>query len=167
MDMKYCSIEWTTHGTCVTFNDGAHVEAWPHPTDHHYNVIAHRCGYGDDVARYCREHELAHVIVGERFHHGTSNVLWHMAHPAFQLAVGCVLLEEIAAQALQRWARANERPIVAGCDWDELKQYFLQCADALDRDFNEREQHDSDSRASARPEEGSAPASQRMFHLHD
>lgn len=35
------------------------------------------------------------------------------------------LFEEMAVQTFQRWMRANERPILAGVDWDALK------ADAL------------------------------------
>lgn len=39
--------------------------------------------------------------------------------------------EEIAAQVLQRWLRANERPIVSGVDWDAMKRDALELLGAV------------------------------------
>src|SRR3954468_21345368 len=66
MRMKYCSIEWTQDGAATTFDGDIRCPSTPHDT-HHYHVIAHRCGCGDDVRQYCRDHELAHVILSEWF----------------------------------------------------------------------------------------------------
>lgn len=93
----------------------------------HYHVIAHRSGYADDVLTYCREHELAHHVIAQEIWGRPSIVLWALAHgmePQKPFAV----FEELAAQILQRWARANERPIVADVDWDGLRGKFLELA---------------------------------------
>lgn len=122
--MKYCDIIWTPEGCVTRFPDGAEVEAHPHPEMPHYHVISHRCGYGDDVMRYCREHELAHIFVSERLMNAPSYVLSTLAHGEKQ-DLGIVLYEEMAAQQMQRWVRANERPILSGANWDNLKRDFL------------------------------------------
>lgn len=59
--MKHCLFEYTPEGA-RTYILGHPVEAHPHHTPH-YHVIAHRCGYGDDVMAYCREHEFCHNFV--------------------------------------------------------------------------------------------------------
>jgi hypothetical protein len=123
--LTHCSIEWTDHGCVTRFPDGAEVGAYPHPEQPHYHVIAHRCGYGDDLLAYCREHEFCHALVAERFYDDVSFVLFPLAHK-LKPPGGFALLEEIAAQTLQRWLRANERPILAGCDWDALKRDALE-----------------------------------------
>lgn len=130
--LDHCTVEWTAEGARVAFIDTvpARLEtcAYPHPDQPHYHVIAHRCGYGDDLLGYCREHELAHALVAQCF--GTSRpscVLLAQAR-GDDPPRGLAMLEELAAQALQRWVRANERPILAGLDWDRLKAVFLSCA---------------------------------------
>lgn len=122
--LKFCEIEFNDWGCETRFPDGAVVSAWPHPEQPHYHVIAHRLGYGDDLMAYCREHEVAHAMIAERLHDAPSVVLWGLSHGE-KIPKGPGLYEEIAAQTLQRWLRANERPILSGCDWDKLK------ADAL------------------------------------
>lgn len=138
---------WTEQGALTVFpsadglyrlhGDAAYsTEAYPHPDDHHYHVIAHRCGYGDDLLAYCREHELAHALVAQCIGASRpSTVLWHQARMLGPAPVGLSIFEEIAAQALQRWVRANERPILAGADWDAIKLTFLGYAEALGREL--------------------------------
>lgn len=128
--LRYCSIEWTERGARVRFLGGAETEAWPHPDDHHYYVISHRLGYGDDVLAYCREHELAHAFIAQELMDAPSYVLRMLARgatPDPKLAV----IEEILVATLLRWVRANERPIVADCDWDQLKAKFLAYVEQL------------------------------------
>lgn len=129
LSLRYCSIEWTEEGARVVFPGGdgaqaAETEAYPHPQNHHYSVISHRVGYGDDLLGYCREHELAHAVVAQEFFDAPSYVLEHMARrtsPDRRMAV----LEEMAVATLQRWVRANERPIIGDCDWDRIKAEFV------------------------------------------
>lgn len=128
--LTFCSIEWTQRGACVTFPSGRNTEAYPHPEEPHYHVIAHRCGYGDDLLAYCREHELAHCVVMEHLFAQPSFVLNAQVH-GIVLESGVSALEELAAQALQRWARTNERPIIGGIDWDRMRTTFLFHADRL------------------------------------
>ena len=54
--MKYHTVTTDGWTTTVTFKDGATCTAVPSMSPH-YHVIAHRCGYGDDLGRYCYEHE--------------------------------------------------------------------------------------------------------------
>lgn len=130
VSLRFCSIEWTERGALTTFPDGGSTEAFPHPEQPHYHVIAHRCGYGDNLLAYCREHELAHIVVAEELCGGASPVLLAQSS-GFDLAPGEDVLEELAAQALQRFVRANERPIVGGVEWDRLRSLFVAYADAL------------------------------------
>jgi hypothetical protein len=121
--LQYARIEWTPEGATSWFPGAASYSTRPHETPHYY-VIAHRCGYGDDVIAYAREHDFCHHFVAERLQRRPSQVL-------AALAIGRepdpieALIEEMAVQMFQRWLRANERPIVGGVDWDALK------ADAL------------------------------------
>lgn len=123
--LKYCNIStddgWRTR---VYFPDGSFCDAVPHDT-HHYHVISHRCGYADNIGQYCFEHEVAHELVAEFFWDIPSPVLMGVA--CGQMMTGLeAALEELMAQTLQRFARAGERPIIGGVDWDTLKARFLQ-----------------------------------------
>lgn len=121
--LRHSILDFTDEGCITYFQDGTSIGAAPHDT-HHYHVVSHRLGYGDDVLAYCREHELAHLFTEERLHDRPSRVLWELAHGRLlNGADACV--EEIAAQVFQRWVRAHERPIVAGLPWDALKIDFL------------------------------------------
>jgi hypothetical protein len=120
---RYAAVELTAQGCVTHFLDGTSYGAHPHDT-HHYAVIAHRCGYGDDLLAYCREHEICHLLVEEWLHDRPSRILWGLAHGE-PLAPHEAAYEEIAAQALQRWVRAAERPIIGGVDWDALKHRAL------------------------------------------
>lgn len=122
------SVEYTPDGCVTRYRDGASYGAQPHDT-HHYHVIAHRCGYGDDILAYCREHETAHHIVSEWIVGHPSHVIWSLAHGG-EPHQGVATLEEMAAQQFQRWLRANERPIIGGVDWDILKARALALLDA-------------------------------------
>lgn len=121
--LKYCSVYFEPWGCRVQFPGGEEATAIPHNTPH-YRVIAHRLGYGDDTLAYCHEHELCHELVAEFLHDRPSSVLWNVA-------IGRPLTgpesayEEIAAQTFQRFLRANERPIVGGVRWDEMKARAL------------------------------------------
>lgn len=123
--LKYCAVIYYPWGCETVFHDGRTWPAIPHPELPHYHVIAHRCGYGDDVLAYCREHEVCHHLVAEWFHDTRSGVLWNLAHDLPQSDSAAGVLEEIAAQTLQRFIRANERPIVADVDWDGLRTRAL------------------------------------------
>lgn len=121
--LKFCVIEPTEPGCRVFFEDGTFCDAHAHYTPH-YHVISHRCGYGDDVVAYAREHEFAHCFMEERLHDRASLALWAVAHGKM-LSGHRSAYEEIAAQTFQRWLRANERPILSGVDWDGLKRDAL------------------------------------------
>jgi len=123
IELRYATVSYTENGCVSWFKDGKFWGAHPHDT-HHYAVIAHRCGYGDDLLAYCREHEVCHHLITEWLYDGPSPVIWGLAHgeemPAYHAA-----LEEMGAQTLQRFIRANERPIIGGVNWDGLKTYAL------------------------------------------
>lgn len=124
-------VEWTDDGCITRYPDGTSYRALPHHDDHHYTLIAARCGYRPDHdgrLQYCVEHEAAHHMVSEWIAGHRSQVLWPLAH-GYEPMPSEAVLEEMAAQQLQRWLRANERPIVAGLDWDELKFRALALLD--------------------------------------
>ena len=123
--LKHAVVEYTPEGCITYFADGSSVGAHPHPEMPHYSVVAHRLGYGDDLYRYCVEHEVAHSLIGEHFLNGPSVVLWALAHGS-EAARYAVVCEEVLAQTLQRWVRANEQPIVGGVDWFGLKARALE-----------------------------------------
>lgn len=135
LQLKYCSIEWTDYGARVVFPGGKECSAWAHLHDPNYHVIAHRCGYAYDLMRYCREHELAHAIVGQQFYDGHSIVLWSQANGRAVPHKGAAMVEEICAQSLQRWVRTNEYPILAELDWEALRKFFVQCVEVLDKEL--------------------------------
>ena len=127
---KHAEIEFNEFGARTTFDDGSFVDARPAYEGlegHHYHVVSHRCGYGDDLIRYCQEHELAHTVVCEFLYNDVSFVLFNLAHgrkphePHY---------EELMAQTLQRFVRAGERPIIADVDWDGMRDLFLRYAES-------------------------------------
>jgi hypothetical protein len=119
-----------TPGGCVTtYDDGSSYGAHPHDT-HHYHVIAHRCGYGDDILAYAREHEACHHIVSEWIMGRPSQVLWPLAH-GYDPDPADAVQEEALTMTFQRWLRANERPIIGGVDWDGLKARALASLDEV------------------------------------
>lgn len=125
--LKYCEIRWTEFGCEVEYQDGSIVSAWPHD-EHHYYVISHRCGYGDDVLAYCREHEFVHEFLQEKLAGRPSQVLFPLAHERVPRQAVAVQ-EEALTQMFQRYLRGGEEPIIGGVDWAGLKREAL---DALD-----------------------------------
>jgi len=123
--LQYCTMEYTDWGIMTRFADGTEVGAYPHPEMPHYHVIAHRCGYGDDLMAYCREHEFAHEFVCETLLGTPSRILVTLAAGKMPDPAPSAF-EEMAAQQFQRWLRANERPILGGVDWDALKAEALR-----------------------------------------
>ncbi len=124
---KFARVEFTEGGCNVWFVDGSVCQAWHHPEDSYYREIAQRLGYGARTVAYCRDHELSHLIFEEVVHGRPSPVLYALAHGR-PMDPKLSAYEEIAAQALQRWVRVGERPIVGGVDWDKLKRRFLEVA---------------------------------------
>lgn len=125
IDLKYVCLVWDEtldeqHRITNIFPDGRTLEAWPHPDQPHYHVIAHRLGYGDDLWAYALEHEFCHSFVCEEIGGRPSHVLRCLLNgtPADPLQAA---QEEALTQAFQRWLRANERPILASVDWDGMK----------------------------------------------
>lgn len=122
--LRFCTIEYTPEGCTTTFDDGASVDATPHPQDYHYRALCHRLGYQDDALAYCREHDVAHSLVAQWLSGKPSAVLWAKAHGT-EPSYAETIMEEIAAQVHQRWWRANERPIIGDCPWDFWKAEAL------------------------------------------
>ena len=128
--LRFATLELTPEGAVTRFPDDSSYGALPHPELPSYHVIAARCGYEDDLLRYAQEHELAHHVISENFgcH---SPVLWSLAHeeqPTPMIAAA----EEALVLALQRYARANEHPMIDRIDWAGLKQRFLGLLDPRD-----------------------------------
>jgi hypothetical protein len=127
--LRYASLEYTSTGAVTRFADGSSYGALPHD-EPHYHAVAHRLGYCGDIMLYCREHELAHHLIAEEFG-SHSPVIWALAHgevPPRMIAAA----EEALVMALQRYARANEVPLIEGIDWDALKRRFLGLLDPHD-----------------------------------
>ncbi len=122
------TVAYSPDGAISTYADGASYGAQPHDT-HHYHLVAHRCGYGDDVMAYAREHEVFHHLVGARFYGGPSPVLWALAHGQ-DVTPEAAAVEEAMVMTCQRWVRANERPIIGGVDWDGFRGQALGLLDA-------------------------------------
>ena len=93
----------------------------PHPSDHHYHVIAHRCGYEDDLHAYTFEHEVVHELLWERLLDRQSPVLWALAHIT-DLAGSEAAFEALSVQAFQAYLRGNVQQIAGGVDWLALKR---------------------------------------------
>jgi hypothetical protein len=127
--LRYCEVGWTREGAVTVFHDGSEAETYPHQVPH-YSVIAHRLGYGDELLRYCQEHDFFHSFCEEYFRDRPSPVLWGIAHGS-SIAISVAAYEELVVQACQRWVRANERPIVGGVDWGGFKSHALALLDRL------------------------------------
>jgi hypothetical protein len=122
IQLRFCEVEFTPQGAVTHFPDGSTYGALPHD-EPHYHAIAHRLGYAGYILLYCQEHELAHHLIAEEFG-SHSPVIWALAHgeePARMIAAA----EEALAMVLQRYARANEVPLISGIDWDGLKCRLL------------------------------------------
>lgn len=129
MQIGTATVRYYPEGAFTTYADGTSYAAHPHDT-HHYHVVAHRLGYGDDILRYAREHEVCHHIVSEWIGGHTSKVLWPLAHGRDPDPAEAVY-EEALTMTFQRWLRANEQPIIGGVDWTGLKSRALALLDAV------------------------------------
>jgi hypothetical protein len=125
IQLRHCRVERTEWGCWTHFPDGTSFGAHPHPEVTHYHVVAHRCGYGDDLLAYCVEHEVARSFTAQKLRDKVSSVLWALAHdePVDRAAA---IEEETMVLMVQRWARANERPLLDGADWDAWRAEFLE-----------------------------------------
>jgi hypothetical protein len=121
IQLTHCSVEWTPHGSRMTFKDGVRLESWPHDVPH-YHVNAHRLGYNGDLLAYCRDHDFFHAFCEQWFYDRPSPTLWAVAH---NKPVPDATYEEMAVMTCQRWVRANERPIIGDVDWDAFKTEAL------------------------------------------
>ena len=123
--LKFASVQYTDFGAVSFFKDGTFWGAEPHDT-HHYAVVSHRCGCGDDLMRFAREHEVLHHLLVEWLYDSPSPVLWGLAHGE-PIEPPLSALEEMGVQALHRWVNCNERPIVGpDIDWDGMKSRALE-----------------------------------------
>lgn len=142
MRIGTATLTYYPDGAYTSYDDGTSYAAQPHDTPH-YDEIAERCGYAwplsrrqptgqqraDARLRYCREHEACHHIVAEWIGGHTSRVLWPLAHGREPVPFEATA-EEALAMIFQRWLRANERPIIGGVPWDDLKARALALLDA-------------------------------------
>lgn len=119
IELRYAAMSFDGYNAHSTFFDGRAVVSWPHPDQHDYHIISERCGYNFDLARYNFEHEFCHHFLAERLFDRPSPVLWAVAHS--EPPPPDYLYEEIAVQTFQAWLRSNVRPIVADCNWGDLK----------------------------------------------
>lgn len=124
IELKFCRIEFFDWGCRTTFADGASVPSVPHD-EPHYHVVSHRCGYGDNLLAYCQEHDVCHALVEQFLFDRESTVLAAVARGK-PLTGAQSAYEEMAAQTLQAWLRANVVPIVGGVNWYEMKSEALR-----------------------------------------
>lgn len=128
IETRYHLIELRAWG-CRTYKKGSnwYVDAIPHETAHYF-IIAARLGYQDDIYRYCWEHELAHCVVAEYLKNDTSLVLRHIAKMD-TVSRWDITAEELLAQTLQRFANANEEPIISDINWHDMRRIFYKYRD--------------------------------------
>ncbi len=124
LHLKHCLVEITDYGCITKFFDGTETAAWPHDSDD-YRTIADRLGYGSDTLAYCREHEILHSLTQEWLHDRPSPVLWGVAHNKM-LTARQSIEEEVFTQTMQRFIRADERPIVSCSTLDRWKAEALR-----------------------------------------
>jgi hypothetical protein len=99
----------------TVFADGTRVPAAPQETDE-YRATALALGYGDDVWRMCREHEIAHTTLMQSLGLMYSPTLWavaHGAHGTIPNSPGEMGAEEELVLAYQKWRMRREHNGVA------------------------------------------------------
>lgn len=133
IQLKFCSVEWTTFGARTVFADGLECSTWPHDSED-YRLIADRLGYGFDTLAFARDHDLAHACVSEWVHDQRSPTLYAVAQGQ-SLPWTATLFEELAAQTLQRLVRQNVRPVAGGFDWGEWRTRFLDLTMRLEMEW--------------------------------
>jgi len=79
---KNCEVwEWRENAYLETrFPDGTKVPASPQGSIEQ-TFTALDLGYGADLYRMCREHELCHTLLAEAIGQPYSRTLWAVAHP--------------------------------------------------------------------------------------
>lgn len=124
IQLKFCRVDYEPRQWINTsFPDGTSWGAFPHETNS-YHVIAHRTGYQDDIWTYAFEHEFCHSFACQFLDDAPSAVLYSLAH-GFDCKPATSVREELLAQAVQRFLRTNERPIIGSIDWDKMKSEAL------------------------------------------
>lgn len=68
----------------TTFDDGAEVVAGP-SSDEENVARAVSLGYGDDLWRMTKEHEIIHRLLAEAEGRDQSIALWYAAHPDYEM----------------------------------------------------------------------------------
>ena len=124
-ELKHCQV--VDYGSYVEthFKDPrAIVSAWAHDTPS-YRKLATLLGYGDDIHRYCLEHEVAHSFTYEVLFDRVSPVLWCLAQK--RAAPQTTAMEEAIAIAFQGFCRAGwdmwaRQP---GIDWPKERTRFI------------------------------------------
>jgi hypothetical protein len=119
---KNCEVraDLATGFTETIFPDGSRVPAYPNGSPEQRET-ARRAGYGDDVAAMCREHEILHTWLAEKFNFPHSPTLWAVAHAQ---AEGCAAVwaqyeEEALVMAFQEYLNggAATPPLKSLSDW--------------------------------------------------
>lgn len=113
---RNCIVRMGYNGwyTETVFHDGTKVSATPTRTPEQMET-ALRLGYGEDVAALCREHEILHTWLCERFGLPYSPTLWAVAHGQGD---GCVALhhqqeEETLVLAFQAYLNGRDENAAA------------------------------------------------------
>lgn len=118
-----------TYGCRTIFNDESVLQSAVENSPH-YHVISHRCGYSDDIVRYCFEHDFCHHFVLENILKvDAADGVLHSVANNLPIPPGIAAFEEMATQTFQRWLRANEEPIIGGVNWYNLKKKALALLD--------------------------------------
>lgn len=125
--LKFCTVEFLRDSVRTTFHDHTHTDARPVDNES-TREAAVRFGYDGDILRYTQEHDFSLAFISQYLVNGTSDTLWCYAHNREPNRDGR-LYEELFAQYIQRWARADERPLISGIDWDEMKRQYLLYVD--------------------------------------
>jgi hypothetical protein len=112
-----CLVRVFNHARYVetVFPDATKVPAVPHETEE-YRATATRLGYGDDVWRLCREHEMAHTELSELLGEPHSRTLWAVAHGqknAIEGSPGEMAAEEDLVLAYQLWRNLRRRALAS------------------------------------------------------
>jgi hypothetical protein len=95
----------------TVFADGTRVPAAPQDSDQ-YRATASACGYGDNLWRLCREHEIAHTTLMQTLGLRHSPTLWavaHGEHGRIPNSPGEMAAEEKLVLAYQEWRTLRER----------------------------------------------------------
>lgn len=99
-----CRIEVERNLVATTLPDGSVIEGAPHDTDA-YRATARAQGYGDDVARMNRCHELGHSLVAHVLGLSTSPIFRRLA-AGLTYETELTRAEEDAVLTLERFANA-------------------------------------------------------------